>query len=154
MGTLTPLLFYFGQLLAHSKDLFILGNANECEYESESVRKLLGYSMLGPVQWLTVHPDDREMHGAAHVASFTETMATGQPVWTCQDAAAHARRSLDMVVQNRFCHSGARWLAVLRDLSEHKRIETSLRDFRKLLTVLIISAITGRKEDSSRSHCD
>ena len=35
------------QLLAHSQDLFILGNANECEYESESVRRLLGYSMLG-----------------------------------------------------------------------------------------------------------
>ena len=109
--------------------MFILGNANECEYESESVRHLLGYSMLGPVQWLTVHPDDREMHGAAHVVSFTETMATGQPVWTCQEMRLRTRDGRWIWFQNRFCHSGARWLAVLRDLSEHKRIETSLRDF-------------------------
>ena len=85
--------------------------------------------MLGPVQWLTVHPDDREKHGAAHVASFTETMATGQPVWTCQEMRLRTRDGRWIWFQNRFCHSGARWLAVLRDLSEHKRIETSLRDF-------------------------
>ena len=91
-----------------------MGNGNECEYESESVRRLLGYSMLGPVQWLTVHPDDREMHGAAHVASFTETMATGQPVWTCQEMRLRTRDGAWIWFQNRFCHSGARELQALR----------------------------------------
>ena len=155
------------QLLAHSQDLFILGNANECEYESESVRKLLGYSMLGcalraqrrlnrahalahafahalahafahalahafarrPVQFLTVHPDDRERHGAAHVVAFAATLETGAPVWTCQEMRLRTRDGRWIWFSNHFCHSGTRWLACLLDLSEAKRIETSLRDF-------------------------
>jgi hypothetical protein len=35
------------QLLAHSTDMFTLGNGNVCEFESASVRRQLGYSYLG-----------------------------------------------------------------------------------------------------------
>lgn len=81
------------------------------------------------MQWLTVHPDDREMHGAAHVASFAETLETGLPVWKCQEMRLRTRDGNWVWLTNHFCHQGSRWCAMLRDLSEGKRIEKSLRDF-------------------------
>jgi hypothetical protein len=35
------------QLLEHSQDLFMMGNGNDCDFESASVQRLLGYSHLG-----------------------------------------------------------------------------------------------------------
>ena len=48
------------QLLSHSDDLFIIGLANTCEYESASVPKQLGYSFMGPLKLAPFHPDDRQ----------------------------------------------------------------------------------------------
>ena len=35
------------QLLEHSQDLFIIGEGARCFYESASVRRTLGYSLIG-----------------------------------------------------------------------------------------------------------
>ena len=38
------------QLLEHSQDLFIIGEGARCLYESASVRRTLGYSLIGCVR--------------------------------------------------------------------------------------------------------
>lgn len=70
------------QLLEHSPDMFVFGNGNTCEYESKSLTRTLGHSLVGcegfaagscdlltrrrnrPVMLANVHPDDREALGA------------------------------------------------------------------------------------------
>ena len=69
------------------------------------------------------------MHGAAHVASFAETLETGLPVWKCQEMRLRTRDGGWIWFTNHFCHQGSRWCAMLRDLSQAKRIEISLRDY-------------------------
>lgn len=151
-----------------------MGNGNLCEFESESVRKLLGYSHVGCVAatrlqahthaWALrrcrAHAQARSMadcaprrpRGAwrwcvfcgcrrghlallsthvirtactplAHVASFQETLATGQPVTKAQEMRLMRADGGHVWLFNRFTHHGTRWHAVLRDISEHKRMQ-------------------------------
>ncbi len=90
------------QLLAHSTDMFMLGNGNVCEFESASMQRVLGYSMLGcaprgathaalpaacvtracahrPLQYHAVHPDDREAHGVGAGATRSRRLRRARP---------------------------------------------------------------------------
>jgi hypothetical protein len=60
---------------------------------------------------------------ADHLASYTETLATGQPVHKCQEMRLRTLDGRWIWFKNSFCHSGTRWHAMLRDLSEAKRVE-------------------------------
>jgi hypothetical protein len=35
------------QLMEHSPDMFVFGNGNTCEYESKSLTRTLGHSLVG-----------------------------------------------------------------------------------------------------------
>ena len=50
-------------------------------------------------------------------------MATGKPVQKCQKMQLRTRAGKWLWFRNSFCHAGTRWHAVLRDLSEAKRVE-------------------------------
>jgi hypothetical protein len=60
---------------------------------------------------------------AGHVAAFTETMATGKPVYQTQDMRLRTRSGEWIWFRNSFTHCGLRWHAMLRNLSEAKRVE-------------------------------
>jgi signal transduction histidine kinase len=66
---------------------------------------------------------------AGHTEAFTETLRTGLPVSSCQEMRLRTRDGRWIWFKNSFTHCGSRWHAVLRDLSEPKNVEASLRNF-------------------------
>jgi hypothetical protein len=101
------------QLLEHSPDMFLFGNGNTCEYESKSLTRALGHSLIGcvegfaagscelltrlrrsPVMLANVHPDDHEAmgEGVARARAAAAVHAARSPLTPALQWSRDARR--------------------------------------------------------------